>query len=91
MVDGIGTTAEEPDHPGAEIAVDICPPQVGKLVSAVDVAAGRGTATRMAGIGNRPGNGLCRMPHTERCWEPVLGGTDGNFIFQSIIESGGSR
>ncbi len=50
-----------------------------------------GAANNIAGIVNRQGNVLGMMPHPERCCEPVLGGTDGNFIFQSIIDSCGSR
>ena len=50
-----------------------------------------GAANNIAGIVNQQGNVLGLMPHPERCCEPVLGGTDGNFIFQSIIDSCGSR
>ncbi|MCI0895990.1 MAG: phosphoribosylformylglycinamidine synthase subunit PurQ [Chloroflexi bacterium] len=50
-----------------------------------------GAANNIAGIVNRQGNVLGLMPHPERCCETVLGGTDGNFIFQSIIDSCGSR
>ena len=28
------------------------------------------------------------MPHPERCCEPLLGGEDGRYIFESIIASG---
>jgi phosphoribosylformylglycinamidine (FGAM) synthase-like amidotransferase family enzyme len=27
------------------------------------------------------------MPHPERSCEPILGSTDGNLIFQSIVDS----
>ena len=30
-------------------------------------------------------NVLGMMPHPERCCEPLLGGTDGRFIFQSVV------
>ena len=50
-----------------------------------------GAANNIAGIVNQQGNVLGLMPHPERCCETVLGGTDGNFIFQSIIDSCGSR
>ncbi len=50
-----------------------------------------GAANNIAGIVNRQGNVLGMMPHPERCCEAVLGGTDGNFIFRSIINSCGSR
>ena len=39
----------------------------------------------IAGIMNREGNVLGMMPHPERCCEPVLGGTDGLYIFESIV------
>ena len=47
-----------------------------------------GAANNIAGIANERGNVLGMMPHPERCCEDALGGTDGLFIFQSIIESG---
>ena len=56
-----------------------------------DASNPNGAANNIAGIVNRQGNVLGLMPHPERCCEPVLGGTDGNFIFQSIIDSCGSR
>jgi phosphoribosylformylglycinamidine (FGAM) synthase-like amidotransferase family enzyme len=39
------------------------------------------------GIINEAGNVLGMMPHPERSCEAILGSTDGNLIFQSIIES----
>ncbi|MCI0825356.1 MAG: phosphoribosylformylglycinamidine synthase subunit PurQ [Chloroflexi bacterium] len=56
-----------------------------------DASNPNGAANNIAGIVNQQGNVLGLMPHPERCCEPVLGGTDGNFIFQSIIDSCGSR
>ena len=44
-----------------------------------------GAAENIAGIVNEQGNVLGMMPHPERCCEPMLGGTDGRFLFESII------
>ena len=44
-----------------------------------------GSLNGIAGIMNREGNVLGMMPHPERCCEPVLGGTDGLYIFESIV------
>ena len=46
-----------------------------------------GSANNIAGIINEAGNVLGMMPHPERSCEAILGSTDGNLIFQSIIES----
>ena len=46
-----------------------------------------GSANNIAGIINESGNVLGMMPHPERSCEQVLGSTDGNLIFQSIIDS----
>jgi len=43
-----------------------------------------GSLSNIAGIINEKGNVLGMMPHPERCSDPVLGKTDGNFLFQSI-------
>ena len=56
-----------------------------------DEANPNGSASNIAGIINAAGNVLGMMPHPERCCEPILGGTDGNLIFQSIIDSCGTR
>lgn len=56
-----------------------------------DEANPNGSASNIAGITNPAGNVLGMMPHPERCCEPILGGTDGNLIFQSIIDSCGTR
>ncbi len=50
-----------------------------------------GSARNIAGIINQAGNVLGMMPHPERSCEAILGGTDGNLIFQSIIDSCGPR
>ena len=46
-----------------------------------------GSLNYIAGISNRDGNVLGMMPHPERCCEPVLGGTDGLYIFESMIKA----
>ena len=45
-----------------------------------------GSARNIAGILNDGGNVLGMMPHPERSCEQILGSTDGNLIFQSIID-----
>ncbi len=44
-----------------------------------------GSVNNIAGIRNRRGNVLGLMPHPERCAEPILGGTDGLGLFQSLV------
>ena len=46
-----------------------------------------GSLLNIAGIINKKGNVLGMMPHPERACNPVLGKTDGTFIFKSIAES----
>lgn len=46
-----------------------------------------GSLNNIAGIVNADGNVLGMMPHPERCCEPEVGGTDGIFIWRSILES----
>ena len=46
-----------------------------------------GSINNIAGIVNSEGNVLGMMPHPERCCEPLMGGTDGLHIFQSVIQS----
>ncbi len=45
-----------------------------------------GSVLDIAGIINENGNVLGMMPHPERCCDPVLGKTDGAFIFKSIAK-----
>jgi len=45
-----------------------------------------GSRENIAGIINEKGNVLGMMPHPERCSETVLGGTDGCYVFQSMLE-----
>lgn len=46
-----------------------------------------GSVNNIAGIINARGNVLGMMPHPERAGETVVGGTDGNRIWESIIRS----
>ena len=46
-----------------------------------------GSVENIAGITNRAGNVLGMMPHPERCCEEVLGGTDGRFVFESVVKA----
>ena len=68
---------------GGQVLFRYCDPS-----GVVDAAANpNGSVENIAGIVNSEGNVLGMMPHPERCCEPVLGGTDGRFIFQSLIGS----
>jgi phosphoribosylformylglycinamidine synthase len=46
-----------------------------------------GSARDIAGILNEKRNVLGLMPHPERVCDPLLGGTDGRAMFESLIES----
>jgi phosphoribosylformylglycinamidine synthase len=46
-----------------------------------------GSARNIAGILNEKRNVLGLMPHPERVVDPLLGGTDGQALFQSLIEA----
>jgi len=46
-----------------------------------------GAAHDIAGIVNANGNVLGMMPHPERLCEDVLGGTDGRWMFESIVHT----
>ena len=46
-----------------------------------------GAAHDIAGIINAKGNVLGMMPHPERLCEDVLGGTDGRWMFESIVHN----
>lgn len=50
-----------------------------------------GSARNIAGIMNAAGNVLGMMPHPERAGEQLVGGTDGNRIWDSIIAAMGTR
>ena len=56
-----------------------------------EAANPNGSARNIAGIMNEAGNVLGMMPHPERSCEDILGSTDGNLIFQSIIDACGAR
>ena len=58
---------------------------------ATEEANPHGAAHNIAGIINQAGNILGMMPHPERSCEALLGSTDGNLIFQSIIDSCGVK
>ena len=45
-----------------------------------------GSLNNIAGIVNKAGNVLGMMPHPERAPEEIVGGVDGNLIFESIID-----
>jgi phosphoribosylformylglycinamidine synthase I len=47
-----------------------------------------GSARNIAGIINQQGNVLGMMPHPERAGELLVGGTDGNRIWDSLIKEG---
>ena len=55
--------------------------------NATPAANPNGAARNIAGILNEGGNVLGMMPHPERAGELLVGGTDGNRIWQSLIES----
>ena len=44
-----------------------------------------GSLRNIAGITNERGNVLGMMPHPERACDPLLGGTDGNAIWESVL------
>lgn len=53
----------------------------------VDEANPNGSLHYIAGISNRAGNVLGMMPHPERACDPLLGSTDGRYIFQSLVNA----
>jgi phosphoribosylformylglycinamidine synthase I len=50
-----------------------------------DGANPNGSLNNIAGIVNKGGNVLGMMPHPERAAEAIVGGLDGNVIFESLI------
>jgi phosphoribosylformylglycinamidine synthase len=52
-----------------------------------DDANPNGSVENIAGVLNERRNVLGMMPHPERASEALLGGTDGNLIWQSMIEA----
>jgi phosphoribosylformylglycinamidine synthase len=65
-----------------QIAFRYCTPS-GDVTEAANP---NGSLNNIAGIVNRAGNILGMMPHPERACEGLVGGEDGNVIFQSIID-----
>ena len=53
---------------------------------ATPMANPNGSVRNIAGILNEQGNVLGMMPHPERAGELIVGGTDGNRIFASVLE-----
>jgi phosphoribosylformylglycinamidine synthase len=51
-----------------------------------DGANPNGSERGIAGIVNEGGNVCGLMPHPERCVEALLGGDDGRFVFESLID-----
>jgi len=49
-----------------------------------------GSLRNIAGITNERGNVLGMMPHPERACDPLLGGTDGNAIWESVLAAVGA-
>ena len=49
-----------------------------------------GSLRNIAGIVNERGNVLGMMPHPERACDPLLGGTDGNAIWESVLGAVGA-
>jgi phosphoribosylformylglycinamidine synthase len=88
-------------QPGQRLTVPIAHGEGNYFASADDLAALRdhdqvvfeyarnpnGSLESIAGIVNRGRNVLGMMPHPERAMEPLLGGTDGRLLFDSIHAS----
>jgi len=51
-----------------------------------EAANPNGSRQNIAGIRNEAGNVFGLMPHPERACDPLLGSTDGQVIFQSILD-----
>ena len=49
-----------------------------------------GSLRNIAGIVNEQGNVLGMMPHPERACDPLLGGTDGNAIWEALLGAVGA-
>ena len=65
----------------SQILLRYCDPQ-GR---ATEESNPNGSVSNVAGLCNEGRNVFGLMPHPERCCEPLLGGTDGAFIFRSIL------
>jgi phosphoribosylformylglycinamidine synthase len=76
------TTLDRLEEHG-QIAFRYCDPD-----GAVTAASNpNGSCRNIAGLFNRSKNVLGYMPHPERVIEPLLGGTDGRGLFESLIEA----
>jgi phosphoribosylformylglycinamidine synthase len=53
--------------------------------AATDEANRNGSRLNIAGILNEPGNVLGLMPHPENHIDPLVGGTDGRPLFESLL------
>ena len=51
----------------------------------IDAANPNGSLRNIAAVLSEGGNVLGMMPHPERACDPLLGGTDGNAIWQSVL------
>ena len=67
----------------SRVAFRYCEPDGGVTADANP----NGSLNNIAGILNEQGNVLGMMPHPERCCDALLGGEDGKFIFQSMIDA----
>ena len=50
-----------------------------------DAANPNGSMRNIAGVANESGTIVGLMPHPERAMEPLLGGTDGKVLFESLF------
>jgi phosphoribosylformylglycinamidine synthase len=66
---------------GGQILLRYCEPD-GAVTPASNI---NGSRANVAGIRNAAGNVFGLMPHPERACDPLLGSTDGLFIFQSLL------
>lgn len=66
-----------------QIVFRYCSPE-GEITPAANP---NGSSRNIAGIVNEAGNVLGMMPHPERACDPLLGNTDGQKVFQSMVHS----
>jgi phosphoribosylformylglycinamidine synthase subunit PurQ / glutaminase len=59
----------------------------GRIIFRYHESNPNGSRHDIAGICNESGNVLGMMPHPERVTEDSLGGVDGSFLFQSLVEA----
>ena len=50
-----------------------------------------GSVCNIAGVLSDNRRVIGMMPHPERCCDPIIGGTDGNFIFGSLVDHIGEK